>query len=89
MSKAEKSPYRDYSIADVHAAETGNYYIQIGAEIFQSENGKMAFNKKRVEEMFDTLRSGLEDMKRSKNQQEVEDAYSCLCNLKIYPLRIH
>ncbi len=89
MGKPEKSPYRDYTIEDVLAAEAGHYYIQIGTEIFQSESGKMAFKKDRVDELFESILGGLKEMKKSNNKREVEDAHACLLNFRIFPLRIH
>lgn len=71
------------------AAEAGHYYIQVGTEIFASENGKMAFTKDRVEYFLDQIVEGLEDMKQNGSAEEQEDARACFLNLRIFPLRIH
>lgn len=74
---------------DLIEAEAGHYYIQIGDDIFITEDGMMAFNKKRAEHFFDVARAGLEDMKQNGNEQLRTDAVSCLMFLRIHPLRIH
>lgn len=87
--KSEKNPYGQHSVEDVNAAEAGFYYIQLGGDIFQSEEGKMAFDKERVDFYFSEIWNGLEDMKENGTAEEKSDASQCLLNLKIFPLRIH
>ncbi len=87
--KQEKSPYGEHSIEDVYSAEAGFYYIQLGADIFVSEEGKMAFDKERVDYLFDTIRDGLNDMKENGTAEEKLDAEQCLLMFRIFPLRIH
>lgn len=87
--KEERSPYHPFTVEEVMAAEAGQYYIQIGVEIFSSENGKMAFSKPRAEELFETVMAGLLDMKKNGNEEEQEEAIKALLHFRIYPLRIH
>lgn len=88
-SKKEKSPYGKHSFEDVLVAESGHYYIQLGDDMFESENGKMAFNKDRAEHFFNQLRKGLDDLKEHGTQEQKEEASWMLYHLKMYPLRIH
>lgn len=91
MSKKKKSdsPYLNHSVEDVAAAEAGSYYIQLGGDIFVTEEGKMAFDKERVDFLFKEIWDGLIDMKENGTKQEADDAIKCLSLLRIYPLRIH
>jgi hypothetical protein len=86
--KVDSNPFGIYSFEDVLAAESGNYIIQIGAEIF-SWKGKAAFTREKAEMFYDDILGGLNEMKKSKNEIEREDALKCLLFLKIYPFRIH
>lgn len=89
IKKAEKSPYKDHSIEEVMQAEAGNYYIQIGDSMFESETGKMAFSKERAEHFFDVVMEGLRAMRDEGDEQEQQDALVCLLNFRIVPLRFH
>lgn len=88
-SKFEKSPYKDHTIKEVMEAEFGSYYIQIGDNMFESETGKMAFQKERAEQFFDMVYAGLVHMYENGTQEEKEDAVYCLSNLRMIPLRFH
>lgn len=88
-SKKEKSPYKRHSIEEVMAAENGNYYIQIGDTMFESDTGKLAFNKERAEMFYDNILAGLIDMKKNGTYEEKEEATFCQLNLRIIPLRFH
>mgnify|MGYP001563774016 CR=1 FL=1 len=85
----EKSPYGQHSIGDVLDAENGNYYLQVGEEIFSTDLGKMAFNKDRVEHFYQKTWNGLLYIIKTGSEEEKLDAYKCLLSLKIHPLRIH
>ena len=87
--KPEKSPYKDHTIEEVMQAEAGSYYIQIGDSMFESETGKLAFNKERAEHFFAAVYEGLRDMRKNGNEQDREDALHCLLNFRIIPLRFH
>lgn len=87
--KLDKSFHNGYSIEEVMAVETGKYVIQVGSDLLTSETGKMAFDKDRADQLFDQVLIGLNDMKKSNNQEEKDDALHCLQHLRMYPLRIH
>lgn len=87
--KQEKSPYGEHSVEDVNSAEAGFYYIQLGADIFVSEEGKMAFDKERTDYFFSTIWDGLNDMKENGSAEEKFDAEQCFLMFRIFPLRIH
>lgn len=89
MSESNKSPYRQHSVEDVIKAETGNYYIQIGDGMFESEQGKLAFSKERAEAFYDQIREGLLDMQKKGSQEDKDEAMFCLMNFRIIPLRFH
>lgn len=88
-NKSEKNPYKDHSLEDVMKAESGSFYIQIGEGMFQSENGKLAFNKERADDFFMAAWEGLKEMKQKGSPQEQEEAMRCLLNFRIIPLRFH
>lgn len=69
--------------------EAGNYYIQIGDGMFESESGKLAFTKDRADYFYMAVWEGLKDMLKNGNQAEREDALKCLLNFRIVPLRFH
>lgn len=69
--------------------ESGSYYIQIGDSMFESDTGKLAFNKERAEHFFAVVMAGLREMRDHGNEQEKEDALACLLNFRIIPLRFH
>lgn len=83
-----ESPYINYSVEEICAAEAGNYVIQIGGDFF-SYNGKIGFSRKRAEMFYDDVWGGLKEMKKTGSETEKTDAQMCLLNLRIYPLRIH
>lgn len=87
--KKEKSPYKDYSIEEIMATETGSYYIQIGDNMFESDSGKLAFNKERADHFFFAVWEGLNDLIKHGNSKEKEEALQCLLNFRIVPLRLH
>ena len=87
--KHPKNPYADYTMEQIMAVELGKFVIQVGGDLLQSESGKMAFSKDRTEELFDQLFISLNEMKKSPDPQEREDALACLKHLHIWPLRIH
>ena len=89
MSESNKSPYKQHSIEDVAKAETGNYYIQIGDGMFESEQGKLAFSKERAEAFYEQIREGLVDMRSKGSQEDKDEAMFCLMNFRIIPLRFH
>lgn len=89
LKKPEKSPYRDYSIEEVMATEAGAYYIQLGTSIFESETGKLAFNKDRAEEFFEMAYLGLQDLKANGTYAEKEEATNALLHFRIIPLKFH
>lgn len=86
--KDSKSPYGQYSEDDVMNAESGNYFIQVGSDIF-SHNGKMAFSRKKAEAYYDSIMEDLIAMKQHGDDTEKSDAKACLLFLKIHPMRIH
>lgn len=85
----KKSAYRNYSEADIAATEYGTYVIQVGDELFQAPNGKMAFNRERAEMFYDDILGGLSAMKKEGSDLEKQDAEKRLLHLRIMPLRIH
>ena len=87
--KHEKSPYGPHSIKDIENAENGRYYIQVGSDIFCTEDGKMAFNKNRVEYFYFRIWDGLKDTLSNGDEISKEDAIQCLILFKIHPFRIH
>lgn len=86
--KDPKSPYGQYSIADVVLVEAGHYFIQVGSDIFSYE-GKMAFSRSRAEHFYDNIFKDLTAMKENGNKEEQDDAKACLRLLRIFPMRIH
>ena len=86
--KDEKSPYGEYSLDDVIEIEAGNYYLQVGIDIF-FDDGKMAFSRKRVEALYDKVFKDLSEMKKNGNDEEKSDAHACLLFLTIRPMRVH
>jgi hypothetical protein len=88
IKKKEDNSFGAYTFEDVLAAEADNYVIQIGSEFF-SWKGKVAFNLKRTEMFYEDILGGLNEMKKSQNEIERDDAINCLQLLKIYPFRIH
>jgi hypothetical protein len=88
QKKSEKQ-YKEYTIEEVMAVERDRFVIQVGDDLLSSETGKMAFSKERVEELYDQVLEGLNEMKKSEVLQEKEDALACLQTLRIIPLRIH
>lgn len=87
--KKEKSPYGKHSVEDVMATEAGRYYIQLGDDMFESETGKMAFDRDRAEYFFNQIREGLDNLKANGTESEKEEAVWVLGNLRMIPLRIH
>lgn len=87
--KPTKSPYLNYSEAEIAATEYGIYVIQVGGDFFTSESGKMGFSRERAEQYYDNIANGLSELVSKGNDEEVSDATICLCNLRIMPLRIH
>lgn len=86
--KDPKSPYGQYTEEDVVMVEYGNYFIQVGDDIF-SYDGKMAFSRQRAEFFFDGIFKDLTTMKEKGNPKEQEDAVACLQRLRIVPMRVH
>lgn len=86
--KDDKSPYKHYTVEEVMAAESGNYTIQVGGDLF-SYNGKMAFSKDRADHFYKNILAGLNDLKEHGTEVEKEDAIKCILHLKIIPLRIN
>lgn len=70
-------------------AEAGNYYIQIGDGMFESETGKLAFSKERAEAFFDQIMAGLIDMRKNGTPEDKEEAKACMLNFRMIPLRFH
>jgi len=87
--KIEKSPYHGHTIEEVTKAETGSYYIQMGDGMFESESGKLAFQKDRADHFFEVALEGLIDMKKNGSRKEQEEAHHCLLHFRIVPLRFH
>lgn len=87
--KPEKSPYKDHTIEEVMQTEAGSYYIQIGDGMFESETGKLAFNKDRAEHFYFAVWEGLKEMMATGTPEEQADAHHCLLNFRIIPLRFH
>jgi hypothetical protein len=83
-----KSPYGQYTTADVVEVEAGHYFIQVGGDIF-SFDGKMAFTRDRVEKLYDSIHGDLMAMKENGTNKQKEDAESCLLLLRIHPMRVH
>ena len=83
-----KSPYGQYSEEEVVLVEYGNYFIQVGSDIF-SFDGKMAFSRKRAEFFYDGILKDLTTMKEKGNPKEQEDAKTCLLLLRIIAMRVH
>lgn len=86
---SKKSAYRNYSEEDIAATEFGTYVIQVGDDLFQAPNGKMAFNKERAEMFYEDIFGGLMAMSKEGDDIEKEDARKCMLHLRIMPLRIH
>lgn len=81
--------YKHYTMEEVLAVEALYYYIQIGDEMLENERGKLSFTKDAAEKLFDQIFDSLNHMKEFGNAEERADAFACLSNLKIHPLRIH
>ena len=89
QKKQEKSPYKDHTVEEVMQVEAGAYYIQIGDSMFESDSGKLAFSKERAEHFYGVAMEALRDMRDNGNEEEKEDALTCLLNFRIIPLRFH
>ena len=87
--KDVKNPYSDYTIEQIMEVEQGKYVIQIGSDFLSNENGKMAFEKELAEELYDSVLSGLNEMKESKDENDRAEAINSLNTLRLIPLRIH
>jgi hypothetical protein len=83
-----KSPYGQYSEHDIVLVEAGNYFIQVGNDIF-TVDGKMAFSRKRAEFFFDGIQKDLTLLKKNGTSLEQEDANACLLLLRIIPMKVH
>lgn len=86
--KPSKGPYGQYSVDEVMQVEAGNYFIQVGSDIF-SYDGKMAFSRDRAEMFFDSIFNDLTAMKENGTEIQKQDAITCLLLLRIFPMRIH
>lgn len=87
--KEEKGPPKGRSLEELMKVEAGYYYIQIGDNLFESESGKLVFQKDRAEYFFAAVWQGLRDMKENGTKEEVEEANHCLLHFRIIPLRFH
>jgi hypothetical protein len=85
----KSSAYKFYSEEDIAATEFGTFVVQVGDDLFQAPNGKMAFNKERAEMFYDDILGGLTAMRKEGTDVEKEDAQKCLLHLRIMPLRFH
>lgn len=88
-NQEERSPYGRHSLERIAEAENGNYYIQIGGDIYSTSDGKIFFSKPTVEKRYDYLMKELQTMVESGSKIEKADAFGCLLYLRIHPLRIH
>lgn len=89
FKKTEKNPYKNSTIEEVMQVEIGSYYIQMGENMFESETGKLAFSKERAEHFFSVVMKGLRQMRDSGSEEEKGNAFECLLNFRIIPLRFH
>lgn len=83
-----KSPYGQYTLDEVMEVEAGNYFIQVGVDIF-SHDGRMVFSRERAEFFFDKIFRDLTNMKKNGSKEVLSDAEACLFFLKIVPMRLH
>lgn len=86
MSK--KSPYNNYSVAEIMLAESCSYVIQVGKDLFSYE-GRMIFNKKTSIVHYNKILNNLMDIIDGGDDEERNDAIKCLGSLHILPLRIN
>ena len=87
--KEEKSPYPNHTTEEVLKTEAGNYYIQVGDDMFESQYGKLAFNRDKAEKFFMAAWRGLQEMKENGSEEDKAEALECLLNFRIIPLRFH
>lgn len=87
--KEEKSPYVGHSVEEVQKTEIGNYYIQIGENVFESDSGKLVFNRDRANSLYMSIWQGLDDVRDNGDPEDKEEALHCLRNFRIIPLRFH
>lgn len=83
---SEKNPYVGYSLKDVKQAEATMWYIQTGKQFFDYE-GQCLWEKEEAEDLYLTIRDGLEHMLKSGDRKEQQDARDILLHFRLLPLR--
>lgn len=83
-----KSPFGDFSIEEVAAAEASTYVIQVGSDLY-CHDGAFAFNRRGAIIHYNKIRNELAYIAKNGDAREKKHARRCLENLKVLPLRIH
>lgn len=83
-----KSPFQNYTVAEVMLAESCSYVIQVGSDLF-SNDGKLVFSKKSAIMYYNKILNSLMDVIDGGDEEERADAMKCLRSLHIHPLRIN
>jgi len=66
------------------------YCIQIAGDFFALEDsGREYFALPEAEHLINGIYAGLQDLMRSGSEAEAQDAFVCVCNLRILPYRKH
>lgn len=86
----EKNPYVSYSLEDIQRIES-NFAIQLNDDLFYTEDGRYSFKMDKAEYFFNELKHGLSEIVKSdtEDDDQLEHAWTCLLNLRIFPIRIH
>jgi hypothetical protein len=87
--KKEKSPFGKYSQEQIEEAESKNFIILLGHDLFCNEEGRYTFLKEDAEVYHDQIRGGLMEILENGSMTEKQEAEVCLFFLKILPFRLH
>lgn len=84
----EKSPYKNFTIAEANKAERDSYTIQIGNE-FYNKDGDYVFTAAQAGKYYETLLNNIIYTIDGGNPKQRSAAMKCLEKLRIHPLRLH
>lgn len=88
MPKKKKSPFRNYTVEEVMASEAVTFIIQVGSDIYRTNNDCF-FNKKSAIRHYNKILRVLLEQIHTGTKKERKNAKRVVENLKILPLRLH
>lgn len=65
------------------------YVIQMGTDFAATEEGRQYFAIEEAEHIMNSLHLGLREMLKTGNEQEAQEAWVMVCNLRIIPYLRH